>query len=111
MWTKKIDDDKYRMTEKRVLSGKGQGRDCLLTYIPEGKTEVTRRQGRRHKEPWMTLRKGEDTLGTERRSTRCHSMENSLRKRLQICCKADYGMMNSAIKRKFSRPMAINSKR
>jgi len=44
------------MTAERVLSGKGQERDCLLTYIPEGKTEVTGRQGRRHKEPLYDLK-------------------------------------------------------
>jgi hypothetical protein len=31
------------MTADRVLSDKGQRRDCLLTYIPERKTEVTRK--------------------------------------------------------------------
>jgi len=44
------------MTGERVLSGKGQGRDCLLTYIPEGKIEVSGRQRRRHKEPLDDLR-------------------------------------------------------
>ena len=44
-------DDKYRMRADRVLRGKGQERDCLLTYIPEGKIEVTGRRGGRHKEP------------------------------------------------------------
>jgi hypothetical protein len=52
----KNDDDKYRMTGDRVLSGKGQGRDCLLTYVPEGKREVTGRQGRGHKEPLDDLK-------------------------------------------------------
>jgi hypothetical protein len=49
-------NDKYRMTGDRVLSGQGQGRDCLLTYVPEGKIEVTGRRGRRHKEPLDDLK-------------------------------------------------------
>jgi hypothetical protein len=44
------------MTGERVLSGKGQGRDCLLTYVQEGKIEVTGRQGRGHKEPLDDLK-------------------------------------------------------
>jgi len=37
---------------------------------------------------WMTLRKGQDT-GTWNRSTRTHSMDNSLWKRLWACRKTD----------------------
>jgi hypothetical protein len=44
------------MTAGRVLSVKGQERYCLLTYVPEGKIEVTGRQGRRHKEPLDNLK-------------------------------------------------------
>ena len=56
MWTSitsfvdKKNDDKYRMTAERVLSGRGQERDCLLTYGLEWEIEVTGRRGR-HKEP------------------------------------------------------------
>jgi len=44
------------MTADTVLSGKGQERDCLLTYVPEGNIEVTGRRGRRHKEPLDDLK-------------------------------------------------------
>jgi hypothetical protein len=41
-------------------------RNCLLKQVIEGKIkegmEVTRRQGRRLRSYWMTLRRGEDTL-------------------------------------------------
>jgi hypothetical protein len=41
-------------------------RNCLLQQVIEGKIkegiEVTERRGRRRKNYWMTLRKGEDTL-------------------------------------------------
>ena len=41
-------------------------RNCLLQRVIEGKIqggiEVTGRQGRRHRNYWMTAKKGEDTL-------------------------------------------------
>jgi hypothetical protein len=60
-------------------------RDCLLKHVIEGKIEgrieMTGRRGRRRKQLLDDLEK------TERGSTRSHSVENSLSKRLWICRK------------------------
>jgi hypothetical protein len=58
----------------------------------EGRIEMTGRRGRRRKQLLVLLQGKEKILEIERGSTRSHSMENSLWKRLQTCRKTDYGM-------------------
>jgi hypothetical protein len=62
-------------------------RNCLLKQVTEGKTEGMMegpgRQGRRHKQ----------VLEIKRGSTRSHSLENSLWKRLWTCHTTDYVTM------------------
>jgi hypothetical protein len=58
----------------------------------EGSFEVTGIRGRRRKP--LTLSYGnQEVLEIERGNTRSDSVENSLRKRLWTCRKADYRMM------------------
>jgi hypothetical protein len=58
--------------------------------IIEGKIEVMGRQGRRCKQLLDDLK--EMVPEIERGSTRLHSVEKLLWKRLQTCCKTGYGM-------------------
>jgi hypothetical protein len=71
------------------------GRYCLLKHVIEGKTEgrkeVTGRRARRGKQLPDEVKK-EMILETERGSTRSHSVENSLWKRLWTCCTPYYGI-------------------
>jgi hypothetical protein len=60
----------------------------------EKRTEMTGRRGRKRKQLLDDLKGKEKILEIESGSTRSHSMENSLWKRLRTCRKTDYGMMN-----------------
>jgi hypothetical protein len=75
----------HRFNEKGNI---GQ-RNCLLKHVIEGKIEgkieVTGRRGKRHKQLLYDLKK-------KRGSTRSHSVENSLWKRIWTCRKTDYRM-------------------
>jgi len=73
------------------------GRYCLLKHVTEGNTEgrkeVTGRRARRGKQLLDEVKKAM-ILETERGSTRSHSVENSLWKKLWTCRKTEYRMMN-----------------
>jgi hypothetical protein len=68
-------------------------RNCLLKHFIEGNKEimieVTGRQRRRSKQLLCDLKENRRILEVERGSTRSHSVENSLWKKVYICHKAD----------------------
>jgi hypothetical protein len=68
-------------------------RSWLLKHIIEGKTEGTRRWGRRYKQLLGDLKAMRN--GAWKRSTRSHCLENSLWKRLFTSCKTNFVMMNA----------------
>jgi hypothetical protein len=63
--------------------------NCLLEHVTEGKTEgrteVKGRRGKRRKQLLDELQDNDKKLKVERGSTRSHSVENSLWKRLWTC--------------------------
>jgi hypothetical protein len=63
-------------------------RNCLLRHVIEGKIEEKAR--RKGKQLLGDLQEKNNVSETERGSTRSHSPETSLWKRLRTCCKTNY---------------------
>jgi uncharacterized membrane protein YgaE (UPF0421/DUF939 family) len=91
-WTNrvKIEEVLYTAKEERNILH----RNCLLKHVIERKMEEklegARRRKRRRKQLLNCLKRKANILEIERGSTRSHSMENWLCKRLWTCRKTDY---------------------
>jgi hypothetical protein len=74
---------------KRDWIGHILHRNCLLKHVIEreieGRIEVTERRGRRYKKLLDEFKGNDRMLEIEIRSSRLHSVENSLWKRLRTC--------------------------
>ena len=66
--------------------------NCLLKHVIEVQTDMTGRRGRRRKQLLDDFKGGKRIQETERGSSRYHTVENSLWKRLWTCRKTDCRM-------------------
>jgi len=85
----------HKKRQKANWIGNIWRRNCLLKHVVEGKLkgrmEVTVRRGRRHKQLPHDRKKTTGYWKFKRGSTRSHSVDKSLWKRLWACCNTDYG--------------------